>query len=94
MIPLNGAKVRVKTGSRQGQVGIAEIVYDADDAIRESEGMVKEFVSRCRARFGESWRSRWYEAEVSFPDGSERMSGDALTIVEPEMVRPDRYSKA
>lgn len=92
MIPLMGARVRVKSGRRQGQVGIVEIVYDADDAMREAEGMTSEFVKRCRARFGEDWRARWFEADVSFQDGAERMEGSSLEILESDMVRPDRYS--
>ncbi len=92
MIPLAGARVRVRSGPRQGQTGIVEIVYDADDAIRESDGMIKEFISRCRARFGEEWKARWYEADVSFQDQAERMDGSTLEITESDMVRPSRYS--
>ena len=92
MIPLVGARVRVRSGKRQGQTGIVEIVYDANDAIREADGIIKEFIGRCRARFGEEWRTRWYEADVSFQDQAERMDGSTLEITEPNMVRPSRYS--
>jgi hypothetical protein len=90
VIPLIGARVRVKSGPRNGQVGFVEIVYDASDVLRDP--MATAQVKRLRAQLGADWHLVWYEADVSFDSGSERMEGAKLEIQEPDMIRPERYS--
>ena len=92
-IPLDGAKVRVKTGSHAGKVGFASVVRDGRDRLHQLPSIDRAaWVKSQRLRFGAAWEDHWYEAVVDFDDGSQlTLEGRDLEVIDPDELRPTNF---
>lgn len=96
MIPLEGARVKVKSGKDAGKLGHVAVVYDARDMLKMLSRHEGHDLSRTqRARMGSTWIDRWYMADVQLDDGRLlTLEWTEITVLDISEVRPNEYRKA